>query len=158
MKGVAVWGHVLIPSKVATTNHLISLSILCSNQEVTETSLTALKEENKTLSNKVSELDTTVKKLNKELEEERERGAGIGEDGLTRIEVARVLRERNEFKEKYLSLLEQIRCVAYHRVCMCGGGVDHVCCNFKISLFISIRMSDELSLFKSKPKKSRWVD
>ena len=28
---------------------------------------------------------------------------------LTKLEVARVLRERNEYKEKYLSLLEQIR-------------------------------------------------
>ena len=78
---------------------------------MTESSLAALKQENKTLSGKVAELDSTVKKLNKELEEEREKGAGIGEEGLTRIEVARVLRERNEYKEKYLSLLEQIRYV-----------------------------------------------
>ncbi len=28
---------------------------------------------------------------------------------VSRLEVARVLRERNEYKEKYLSLLEQIR-------------------------------------------------
>ena len=28
---------------------------------------------------------------------------------ITRLEVTRLLRERNEFKEKYLSLLEQIR-------------------------------------------------
>ena len=96
---------------------------------MTETSLTALKEENKTLSRKVGELDTTVKKLNKELEEEREGGAGIGEDGLTRIEVARVLRERNEYKEKYLSLLEQIRCVAYHHMCVytCSCAADCAC-------------------------------
>lgn len=35
----------------------------------------------------------------------------VGPEGLrlTRLEVARVLRERNEYKEKYLSLLEQIR-------------------------------------------------
>ena len=33
----------------------------------------------------------------------------VGPDGLTKLEVARVLRERNEYKEKYLSLLEQIR-------------------------------------------------
>ena len=30
---------------------------------------------------------------------------------LKRLEVARVLRERNEYKEKYLSLLEQVRSV-----------------------------------------------
>ena len=37
--------------------------------------------------------------------------AGGGGDGLrlTKLEVARVLRERNEYKEKYLSLLEQVR-------------------------------------------------
>ena len=53
-----------------------------------------------------------------------------GADGLrlTRLEVARVLRERNEYKEKYLSLLEQVR------------------------------MNDELYLFKSKGRKSRWFD
>ena len=34
---------------------------------------------------------------------------GPGGLKLTRLEVARVLRERNEYKEKYLSLLEQIR-------------------------------------------------
>ncbi len=28
---------------------------------------------------------------------------------VSRLEVVRVLRERNEYKEKYLSLLEQIR-------------------------------------------------
>ena len=50
-----------------------------------------------------------MKKLNQDLEEEREKETAVGADGLTRIEVARVLRERNEYKEKYLSLLEQIR-------------------------------------------------
>ena len=70
---------------------------------MTETSLTALKEENKTLSSKVGELDTTVKKLNKELEEEREGGAGIGEDGLARIEVARVLRLREMSTRRNIS-------------------------------------------------------
>ena len=47
---------------------------------------------------------------------------------LSRLEVARVLRERNEYKEKYLSLLEQVR------------------------------MNDELYLFKKKEKKSKWFD
>ena len=50
-----------------------------------------------------------MKKLHQDLEEEREKETAVGADGLTRIEVARVLRERNEYKEKYLSLLEQIR-------------------------------------------------
>ena len=83
---------------------------LSKNQEA-ESSLAALQEEHKNLTTKVGELEGTVKKLNQELEEEREKPADIGVEGLSRIEVARVLRERNEYKEKYLSLLEQIRCV-----------------------------------------------
>lgn len=59
----------------------------------------------------MEELEGTVKKLHQDLEEEREKETAVGADGLTRIEVARVLRERNEYKEKYLSLLEQIRYV-----------------------------------------------
>ena len=59
--------------------------------------------------------------MKKELEEEKENSQkvmpmaegqvleGPGGLKLTRLEVARVLRERNEYKEKYLSLLEQIR-------------------------------------------------
>lgn len=38
----------------------------------------------------------------------QEKGSGEGLR-LTKLEVARVLRERNEYKEKYLSLLEQVR-------------------------------------------------
>ena len=43
-----------------------------------------------------------------------------GADGLrlTKLEVARVLRERNEYKEKYLSLLEQVRSVYTYILCM----------------------------------------
>ena len=107
-----------------------------------------LEEENKSLTIKVAELEGTVKKLNQELEEEREKEeTAIGADTLTRIEVAYLLRERNEYKEKYLALLEQIRYM-------------HECTSYKHSRFTlrSFRMSDELSLFKSKPKKSRWVD
>jgi hypothetical protein len=58
---------------------------------------------------KIVELEGTVKKLHQDLEEERERETAMGADGLTSIEIARVLRERNEYKEKYCSLLEQIR-------------------------------------------------
>lgn len=38
-------------------------------------------------------------------------GATAGPDGLriSRLEIAKVLRERNEWKEKYFSLLEQVR-------------------------------------------------
>ena len=38
--------------------------------------------------------------------QEKKAGDGLR---LTKLEVARVLRERNEYKEKYLSLLEQVR-------------------------------------------------
>ena len=85
--------------------------IIChsfSKNQVAESSLAALQEEHKNLTTKVGELEGTVKKLN---QEGREKPAGIGVEGLSRIEVARVLRERNEYKEKYLSLLEQTRCV-----------------------------------------------
>ncbi len=33
----------------------------------------------------------------------------VSGEHVSRLEVARVLRERDEYKEKYLSLLEQIR-------------------------------------------------
>ena len=71
---------------------------------------------------RASDLDKQLKNKRKELEEEKERAGkqekqmgegqlleGPGGLKLTRLEVARVLRERNEYKEKYLSLLEQIR-------------------------------------------------
>jgi len=71
---------------------------------------------------RASDLDKQLKNKRKELEEEKERARkqekqigegqvleGPGGLKLTRLEVARVLRERNEYKEKYLSLLEQIR-------------------------------------------------
>ena len=92
---------------------------------MSESSLTALKEENKSLSIKVGELEGQVKKLHQDLEEEREKETAVGADGLTRIEVARVLRERNEYKEKYLSLLEQIRYI----VCCC-------CCCFCVCVHV----------------------
>ena len=90
--------------------HVFSNFFLPSNVQLTESSLTSLKEEKKSLTTKVGELEGTVKKLNHDLEEEREKGeTAVGAEGLSSIEVARVLRERNEYKEKYLSLLEQIR-------------------------------------------------
>ncbi len=67
----------------------------------------------------MSELEADLKRLRVELEVEQEKGVSAALEGqviegagglkLTRLEVARVLRERNEYKEKYLSLLEQIR-------------------------------------------------
>ena len=76
-----------------------------------------------------------MKKLHQDLEEEREKETAVGTDGLTRIEVARVLRERNEYKEKYLSLLEQIRyiytcpsfyhCQGFIWVGMGSRGISH---------------------------------
>lgn len=102
--------NVLTPS-LHTLSQSLPLSLTPpSHIEVTESSLAAVKEEKESLVSKVGELEGTVKKLNKDLEEEREKETQVGGvDGLSRIEVARVLRERNEFKEKYLSLLEQIR-------------------------------------------------
>ena len=49
-------------------------------------------------------------------------------DGSRRLEWARLLKERNEYKEKYYALLDQVK------------------------------LNDELSLFKNKSKKSRWYD
>jgi hypothetical protein len=84
----------------------------------THNSLNAVNDEKAKLLTRVDTLDTEVRKLRAELKEEQDKGAMDGDgrviegpDGLklTRLEVARVLRERNEYKEKYLSLLEQIR-------------------------------------------------
>ena len=46
-------------------------------------------------------------------------GQPTGSEGLriSRLEIAKVLRERNEWKEKYFSLLEQVR---YALVLHCG--------------------------------------
>jgi len=78
-----------------------------------ESSASALQEQKSTLTVRLGELEAEVRKLRQELEKEQEKGeamAGeLGDQGLSRLEVARVLRERNEYKEKYLSLLEQIR-------------------------------------------------
>ena len=89
------------------------------DKETAESSASALQEQKTSLSSRVSELEGELRKVRQELEEEQEKvaivgGEAAGEKGpdgfkLTRLEVARVLRERNEYKEKYLSLLEQIR-------------------------------------------------
>lgn len=77
--------------------------------------LNVLSDEKEKLTSRTSTLEAEIKKLRAELEEELDkRGDGQvieGPEGLklTRLEVSRVLRERNEYKEKYLSLLEQIR-------------------------------------------------
>ena len=66
-------------------------------------------------------MDASVSNLFKgEMEEE-----GIKKpDGslVSRLEIARILRERNEYKEKYFSLLEQIRFVSLF------VGVVHLYC------------------------------
>ena len=80
-----------------------------SKKQIIESSAASLDDEKSSLKSKVSQLEGEVKRLRKDLEEEREKVVVPGGDGLTRLEVARVLRERNEYKEKYLSLLEQIR-------------------------------------------------
>ena len=80
-------------------------------------SINALNEEKAKTATRVGSLEAEVKKLREELKAEEEKkmdGEGHVVEGtgglkLTRLEVARVLRERDEYKEKYLSLLEQIR-------------------------------------------------
>ena len=62
--------------------------------------------------------------------QEKASGEGVR---LTKMEVARVLRERNEYKEKYLSLLEQIRCckqsLGYIVYSSCSAKpAQHECC------------------------------
>ncbi len=78
-----------------------------------ESSASALQEQKNSVSTRNTELEVEVRKLRKDLEEEREKPrvvpGDVSGERLSRLEVARVLRERNEYKEKYLSLLEQIR-------------------------------------------------
>ena len=83
----------------------------------------------------MSSLESEVKKLRVELEEEQDKKMqdgqvieGPGGLKLTRLEVARVLRERNEYKEKYLSLLEQIRYAYTYRREVCMYVCMHVYC------------------------------
>lgn len=108
-----------------------------NDKKATESELTTLQNDRDSLSARTAALEGEVKRMRRELEEEKEKTAqlkeaeekGSGEGlRLTKLEVARVLRERNEYKEKYLSLLEQVR------------------------------MNDELYLFKKSKKASRWVD
>ncbi|KAL5457754.1 hypothetical protein EMCRGX_G035046 [Ephydatia muelleri] len=106
--------------------------------DTTKTTLEIVTQEKGQLSNTVREQEIEIKRLKQELSDEQDKSAitgdvlekGTGPDGtkITRLEVTRLLREKNEFKEKYLSLLEQIR------------------------------MNDELFMFKKKEKKSRWLD
>jgi septal ring factor EnvC (AmiA/AmiB activator) len=107
-----------------------------NDKRAAETELVAVQTERDGLSARTAALEGEVKRLRRELEDEKEKTTQLKEaeeknagDGLrlTKLEVARVLRERNEYKEKYLSLLEQVR------------------------------MNDEL-LFKKSKKSSRWVD
>lgn len=103
--------------------------------ESTKAQLVEMSSEKERAEAQLKDAEHEMKKQKQQMQEMQERGALNGEvsesaDGtrITRLEVTRLLRERNEFKEKYLSLLEQIR------------------------------MSDEISLFKKKERKSRWVD
>lgn len=99
---------------------LLLLHVCFSERNTAQFSLASLQQDRDKLLNRVSDLDMEVKTMRTELEEEQEKGRvfaegegqmieGPGGLKLTRLEVARVLRERNEYKEKYLSLLEQIR-------------------------------------------------
>ena len=99
----------------------------------------------------------------------QEKNAGEGLR-LTRLEVARVLRERNEYKEKSLSLLEQVRSATelnrtphrntfYIFLCSCTVHVVLFLLNtYILFALFCCRMSDELYLFKKSKKSSRWVD
>ena len=83
-----------------------------------QNSVTALQDEKEKLLSRLTNVEGELKKVRLELTEAEEKGGaekegqvieGPGGLKLTRLEVARVLRERNEYKEKYLSLLEQVR-------------------------------------------------
>ena len=91
-----------------------------SERNAAQYSSMALQDERDKMANRLIDMDMEMKLIRTELEEEQEKGRvfaegegqmieGPGGMKLTRLEVARVLRERNEYKEKYLSLLEQIR-------------------------------------------------
>ena len=97
-------------------------SFSCSERDAARHTLQATQEEKDKMAAHVSDLDKQLKTKQQELEEEKEHARsregqlvegqvleGPGGLKLTRLEVARVLRERNEYKEKYMSLLEQIR-------------------------------------------------
>jgi septal ring factor EnvC (AmiA/AmiB activator) len=108
-----------------------------NDKKVAESELATIQNDRDVLSARTAALEGEVKRLRRELDDEKEtaqqlRDAEEKANGeglrLTKLEVARVLRERNEYKEKYLSLLEQVR------------------------------MNDELYLFKKSKKGSRWVD
>ena len=74
--------------------------------------------------NRISPLEAELKKVRAALKEDQESGGeGLlmteepGRLQLTHIEVSRILRERNEYMEKYMSLLEKIRYGCFVVVC-----------------------------------------
>jgi hypothetical protein len=108
-----------------------------------ETAYKIVNGDNQVLNNRVHSLEDDLKKVKRELQEAKDKLSeeiGIEEgsgrprtesesgDGSRRLEWARLLKERNEFKEKYYALLDQVK------------------------------LSDELSLFRNKSKKSKWYD
>lgn len=99
---------------------------------ITRSTIQTLEIENAQLNNKVKSLEGDLRKSQRLLEDLREKTKleEITTEGVrcSRVELAKILRERNEYKEKYLSLMDQVR------------------------------LNDELNLFKSKAKKSRWID
>ncbi|XP_065910931.1 C-Jun-amino-terminal kinase-interacting protein 3-like [Dysidea avara] len=99
---------------------------------ITLSSLQTLEVANGQLTNKVKSLESELRKSQRLLEDLREKTKHeeITTEGVrcSRVELAKILRERNEYKEKYLSLMDQVR------------------------------LNDELNLFKSKARKSRWID
>ena len=68
----------------------------------------------------------------------QEKNAGDGLR-LTKLEVARVLRERNEYKEKYLSLLEQVRYVytILHLLCIILEDFFTNIKNFHVRIYVA---------------------
>ena len=98
--------------------------------------------EKESVEKRLAEMEAELKRMKKDLHDERLKSKEVschvtgsvshvmwvrllqatekaGGDGLriSRLEIAKVLRERNEWKEKYFSLMEQVR---YEGTCTCS--------------------------------------
>ncbi|ELU13632.1 hypothetical protein CAPTEDRAFT_158214, partial [Capitella teleta] len=99
---------------------IVKVDELSSEQEILREEISALQATKEKLKTKVSELEDELKKTKELLEKEKAKTSGQAEEGeedipmaqrkrFTRVEMARVLMERNQYKERLMELQEAVR-------------------------------------------------
>lgn len=96
---------------------IIKVDELTSEQEILKDELKALQVVNARLKQKISELEEDLKKSKEEMEKHSKSNKSDDEEDVpmaqrkrfTRVEMARVLMERNQYKERFMELQEAVR-------------------------------------------------